>query len=107
MKLRELKSLIKEEIQNSLNEADVIPLDANGNKIEDPLVIKNLNIALKYVTPTIRTKIIELIENPEAAKELKSPIQKASMIIALAMAFKITQQEFSQIVPKIKNTLPK
>jgi hypothetical protein len=48
-----------------------------------------------------------MIEDPESAKELKSPAQKAAVIGAMAIAFGISEQEFSQIVSKIKAVLPK
>jgi hypothetical protein len=107
MKASELKKLIREEIQNVLSEAEIIPTGPDGNKIEDPAIIKNLNMALKSVSSSVRPKLIQMIEDPAAAKELKSPAQKAAVIGAMAIAFGISEQEFGQIVSKIKAVLPK
>jgi hypothetical protein len=64
-------------------------------------------MAIKAVSSSIRPKLIQMIEDPESAKELKSPAQKAAVIGAMAIAFGISEQEFSQIVSKIKAVLPK
>lgn len=102
------KQLLKEWApEQQLQEADIIPTGPDGEKIEDPIVIKNLNMAIKAVSSSIRPKLIQMIEDPESAKELKSPAQKAAVIGAMAIAFGITEQEFSQIVSKIKAVLPK
>jgi hypothetical protein len=102
------KQLLKEWAPDQqLQEADIIPTGPDGEKIEDPIVIKNLNMAIKAVSSSIRPKLIQMIEDPESAKELKSPAQKAAVIGAMAIAFGITEQEFSQIVSKIKAVLPK
>lgn len=107
MKKIELQKLIREEIQSILSEADIIPTSPDGSKVEDPTIIKNLNMALKSVSTSIRPKLIQMIEDPAAAKELKSPAQKAAVLGAMAIAFGITEQDFSQIVSKIKAVLPK
>jgi hypothetical protein len=102
------KQLLKEWApEQQLQEADIIPTGPDGEKIDDPIVIKNLNMAIKAVSSGIRPKLIQMIEDPESAKELKSPAQKAAVIGAMAIAFGITEQEFSQIVSKIKAVLPK
>lgn len=102
------KQLLKEWApEQQLQEADIIPTGPDGEKIEDPIVIKNLNMAIKAVSSSIRPKLIQMIEDPESAKELKSPAQKAAVIGAMAIAFGISEQEFSQIVSKIKAVLPK
>lgn len=102
------KQLLKEWApEQQLQEADIIPTGPDGEKIEDPIVIKNLNMAIKAVGSSIRPKLIQMIEDPESAKELKSPAQKAAVIGAMAIAFGISEQEFSQIVSKIKAVLPK
>jgi len=107
MNTSEFRKLIREEIKNVLSEAEIIPTDPDGNKIEDPTIIKNLNMALKSVSSSVRPKLIQMIEDPASAKELKSPAQKAAVIGAMAIAFGISEQEFGQIVSKIKSILPK
>jgi hypothetical protein len=108
MKPEEFKRLLKEFApEQKLQEADIIPTGPDGQKIEDPTVIKNLNMALKAVAGGIRPKLIQMIEDPASAKELKNPAQKAAVLGAIAIAFGITEQEFSQIVSKIKAVLPK
>ena len=102
------KQLLKEWApENQLHEVEIIPTGPDGEKIDDPIVIKNLNMAIKAVSSSIRPKLIQMIEDPESAKELKSPAQKAAVIGAMAIAFGISEQEFSQIVSKIKAVLPK
>lgn len=105
---KEFKRLLKEFApKQSLAEADVIPIGPDGNKIEDQQTIKNLNMAVKSVNSSLRPKLIDLITDPEAAKSLKSPAQRAALIGAMAIAFGISEQEFSQIVGKIKGLLKK
>lgn len=106
MKPEEFKRLLNE-FKQPIKEAEIVPTGPDGEKIEDPVIIKNLNMALKAVNSSIRPKIIQMIEDPEAAKELKSPAQKAAVLGAMAIAFGITEQEFSQIITKIKAVLPK
>ena len=108
MKPEEFKRLLKEFApKQQIQEAEIVPTGPDGNKIEDPNIIKNLNMALKSVSSSIRPKLIQMIEDPAAAKELKSPAQKAAVLGAMAIAFGITEQDFSQIVSKIKAVLPK
>lgn len=108
MKPEEFKRLLKEFApKQNLQEADVVPVGPDGQKITDPTVIKNLNMALKAVSGALRPKITQMIEDPGAAKELKNPAQKAAVIGALAIAFGISEEDFSQIVSKIKAVLPK
>ena len=107
MKHAEIRKIIAEEVKLALHEADVIPTGPDGQKIEDPAVIKNLNMALKAVSPSLRPKLIQMIEDPAAAKELKSASQKAALLGAMAIAFGISEKDFSQIVSKIKAVLPK
>jgi hypothetical protein len=104
---QELRKLIKEEIVSALNEADIVPIGPDGNKIEDPQVIKNLNMALKAVNSSIRPKLIQMIEDPDAASQLRSASQRAAILGAMAIAFGITESDFTQIVTKIKSVLPK
>jgi hypothetical protein len=104
---QELKKLIKEEIRQALTEADIVPIGPNGQKIEDPQIIKNLNMALKSVSSSLRPKLIQIIEDPNAAKELTSASQRAALLGAIAIAFGITESDFTQIVTKIKSVLPK
>jgi len=102
------KQLLKEFApEKQLTEADIIPKGPDGADITDPTIIKNLNMAIKSVGSSIRPKLIQMIEDPGAAKELKSPGQRAAIIAAMAIAFGISEQEFSQIVSKIKAMLPK
>ena len=107
MKPEVFKKLLKEfsNTTTSLHEADVIPVGPDGNKIEDPQVIKNLNMALKSVDASIRTKLTDLIEDPTAAKALKTPAQRMALISAMAITFGISEQEFTHIVSKIKGML--
>ena len=106
MKPEEFKRLLKEFApQQKLNEEDVVPVGPDGNKIEDPVVIKNLNMALKAIDSSIRAKVIDLITDSGSAKALKSPAQRMALIGAIAITFGISEQEFSQITSKIKNLL--
>jgi len=104
----EFKRLLKEFAPKQiLVEADVIPLGPGGEEITDKLVIKNLNMAVKAVDSALRPKLIDLITDPGAAKSLKNPAQRAAIIGAIAIAFGISEQEFTQIVGKIKGVLKK
>ena len=105
MKMNRIKYIIREEIKSVLKEEDVIPSGPDGNKVTDKNVIRNLNMALKSVNSSIRPKLIDLIEDSEAAKALTNPAQKAAVIGALAVAFGITEKDFSQIVTRIKSVL--
>lgn len=107
MKKSELQSIIREEIEHALTEADIIPFGPDGRKIEDQATIRNLNLALKAVDVSIRKKLIELITDPTTVKALKNPAQKTAVIGALAIAFGITEDDFSRIVSKIKTVLKK
>lgn len=107
MKISELQHLIREEIAAALTEADIIPFGPDGRKIEDQATIRNLNLALKAVDVSIRKKLIELITDPTTVKALKNPAQKTAVIGALAIAFGITEDDFSRIVSKIKTVLKK
>ena len=108
MKPEEFKKLLKEFApKQQITEADIVPTGPDGNKIEDPAVIKNLNMALKAVSTSIRPKLIQMIEDPAAAKELKSNAQKAAVLGAIAIAFGITESDFTQVISKIKAVLPK
>ena len=105
MKTSELKKLIKEEIISALTEADIVPVGPDGNKIQDPQVIKNLNMAIKAVDSSIRAKVIDLIEDPTAVKSLKNNAQRVALLGAVAIAFGITEQDFIQIASKLKGVL--
>ena len=105
MKMNRIKYIIREEIKSVLKEEDVIPSGPDGNKVTDKNVIRNLNMAIKSVNSSIRPKLIDLIEDSEAAKALTNPAQKAAVIGALAIAFGITEKDFSQIVTRIKSVL--
>jgi len=103
----EFKRLLKEfaPADTVLKEADIIPSGPDGNKISDETVIRNLNMAVKAVDASLRPKLIEILEDPAAAKALKSPAQRAALIGAIAIAFGVSEKEFSQIVSKIKGML--
>jgi hypothetical protein len=104
---KEIRKIIREAIQNTrLTEADIIPVGPDGQEITDPKVIKNLNMALKAIGGNIRGKIIDMIEDPNAVKDLSNTSQKAAVMAAMAIAFGITGKEFAQIVSKIKAILP-
>jgi hypothetical protein len=105
MKKSTLKTIIREEIKKVLIEVDVIPVGPDGNKVTDKNAIRNLNMALKSVNSSIRPKLIALISDSDAAKALTNPAQKAAVIGAIAIAFGITEKDFSQIVTKIKSVL--
>ncbi len=105
MKEQVLRKLIAEEVRSILKEADVVPVGPDGNKIEDQQVIKNLNMAIKAVDASVRTKLIDLIEDPSAAKALRNPAQRTALLGAIAIAFGISEKDFSQIVGKIKGVL--
>jgi hypothetical protein len=100
------KQLLKEFApQKQLQEADVIPVGPDGNEITDKRVITNLNLAVKAVNSSLRPKLVQILEDPESAKALQNPAQRAALIGAIAIAFGISEQEFSQIVNKIKGML--
>ena len=104
MNPEDFKRLLKE-FAAPLKEAEIVPTGPDGQKITDPVVIKNLNMALKAVSTSIRPKIIQMIEDPESAKELRNPAQKAAVLGAMAIAFGISEKDFTQIVGKIPHLL--
>lgn len=100
------KQLLKEFApKQAITEADIVPVGPDGNKITDAQVIRNLNMALKSVNSSLRPKLIALITDPEAARALRNPAQRTAVIGAMAIAFGISEQDFTQIVSKIKNVL--
>ena len=102
----QFKQLLKEFAPTQqINEVEIIPSGPDGEKITDPAIIKNLNLAVKAVDSAFRPKLIQILEDPDAAKALKSPAQRAALIGAIAIAFGISEKEFSQIVSKIKGML--
>jgi len=102
----QFKQLLKEFApQKQLQEADVIPVGPDGNEITDKRVIANLNLAVKAVDSSLRPKLIQILEDPDAAKSLKNPAQRAALVGAIAIAFGMSEKEFSQIVGKIKGML--
>ena len=102
----QFKQLLKEFAPTQqINEVEIIPSGPDGEKITDPVIIKNLNLAVKSVDSAFRPKLIQILEDPGAAKALKSPAQRAALIGAIAIAFGISEKEFSQIVSKIKGML--
>lgn len=106
MNPEEFKRLLKEFApKQQIIEADVVPIGPDGAKIDDPAVVKNLNMAVKSIDSSIRSKIVQMIEDPGAAKSLKAPAQRAAVIGAIAIAFGISEAEFGQIVGKIKGML--
>jgi hypothetical protein len=106
MNPKEFKRLLNE-FKQPLKEEDIIPVGPDGNKITDPQVIKNLNMAIKAVDPSLRSKVKSLLTDPGAAAALKTPAQRTALIGAIAIAFGVTDQEFSQIAGKIKGVLKK
>ena len=106
MRPEEFKKLLKEFAPaQQINEVEIIPAGPDGEKITDTTIIKNLNLAVKAVNSAFRPKLIQILEDPDAAKALKSPAQRAAVIGAIAIAFGISEKEFSQIVTKIKGML--
>lgn len=112
MKYTELQKLIQEEVRKvisettqQLAEADIQPVGPDGEKITDPTTLRNLNMAVKAVNSSLRSKLITILEDPEAAKALKSPAQRVALIGAIAIAFGISEKEFGQIISKIKTVL--
>ena len=105
----EFKRLLKEFApKQKLTEVDVIPIGPNGEKITDPQTIKNLNLALKSVKNTaLRTKLIDILTDTDAANALKNANTRVAMLGAIGIAFGISEQEFTQIVTKIKVLLKK
>ena len=104
----EFKKLLKEFAPKQiLTEVDIIPIGPDGAKITDKQVIKNLNMAVKAVDSILRPKLTDLITDPGAAKALKNAAQRAAIIGAIAIAFGISEKEFTQIVTKIKGVLKK
>jgi hypothetical protein len=102
----QFKQLLKEFApQKQLQEADVIPVGPDGSEITDKRVIANLNLAVKAVDANLRPKLIQILEDPDAAKSLKNPAQRAALVGAIAIAFGMTEKEFSQIISKIKGML--
>ena len=102
----QFKQLLKEFApKTQLQEADVIPVGQDGNKITDKRVIANLNLAVKSVDASLRPKLVQILEDPDAANALKNPAQRAALIGAIAIAFGMTEKEFSQVIGKIKGML--
>ena len=102
----QFKQLLKEFApQKQLQEADVIPVGPDGNKITDKGIITNLNLAVKSVDASLRPKLVQILEDPDAANALKNPAQRAALIGAIAIAFGMTEKEFSQVIGKIKGML--
>lgn len=106
MNPKDFKRLLNE-FKQPLKEEDVVPVGPDGNKITDQQVIKNLNMAVKAVDPSLRNKVKDLLTDPDAAASLRTPAQRTALIGAIAIAFGITDQEFSQIAGKIKGVLKK
>jgi hypothetical protein len=106
MNPEEFKRLLKEFAPTQqITEADVIPVGPDGNEITDKKVIANLNLAVKSVDASLRPKLVQILEDPDAASALKNPAQRAALIGAIAIAFGMTEKEFSQIISKIKGML--
>jgi hypothetical protein len=100
------KQLLKEFApEKQLHEADIIPVGPDGNEITDKRVIANLNLAVKAVDANLRPKLVQIFQDPDAAKALKNPAQRAALVGSIAIAFGMTEQEFTQIVNKIKGML--
>lgn len=105
--INELRDLVKDIINESRLTENVVPIGPDGSKITDQNVIRNLNLALKSVSSGLRIKLSTIISDPESAKDLRTPAQRAAMLGALAISFGITEKEFIQVIGKIKSYLPK
>ena len=106
----EFKKLLKEFApkQKLTEDEDVIPLGPDGEKITDQQVIKNLNMAVRSIpNMALRNKLKAILTDPESTKELKNAKTRAAMIGAIAIAFGISEQEFTSIVSQIKILLKK
>ena len=63
MNPEQFKKLLKEFAPaQQINETEIIPSGPDGEKITDPVIIKNLNLAVKSVDSAIRPKLIQIIE---------------------------------------------
>jgi len=99
----------KTEPKVSVNEAEIVPVGTSGETIQDPKLqqklSKNLKQVLMKVSSSVRSKLTALLSDDSVTSALKSADQRASIITAIAIAFGINDNEFAQIVSKIKTTL--
>jgi hypothetical protein len=95
--------------QNPINEAEIIPVGTSGETIKDPKLqqklSKNLKQVLMKVDSSVRNKLTALLSDSSVSSALRSAEQRASIISAIAISFGINDQEFAQIVSKIKMNL--
>ena len=107
MCLREFEDLYKR--QNPINEAEIIPVGTSGETIKNPKLkqklSKNLKQVLMKVDSSVRNKLTSLLSDSSVSSALKSADQRASIISAIAIAFGINDQEFAQVISKIKTNL--
>lgn len=94
---------------SNINEAEIIPVGTSGETIKDPQLqqklSKNLKQVLMKVSSSVRPKLTALLANDSVMSSLKSADQRASIISAIAIAFGINDQEFANVVSKIKQNL--
>jgi uncharacterized membrane-anchored protein YjiN (DUF445 family) len=107
MCFREFEDLYKR--NNPINEAEVVPVSTTGETIKDPRLkqklSKNLKQVLMKVDSSVRNKLASLLSDSAVKSSLKSVDQRTSIITAIAIAFGINEDEFSQVVSKIKTNL--
>jgi hypothetical protein len=93
----------------TVNEAEIVPVGTSGETIQDPKLqqklSKNLKQVLMKVSSSVRSKLTALLSDDSVTSALKSADQRASIISAIAIAFGVNDQEFAQIVSKIKTNL--
>ena len=99
----------KTEPKVSVNEAEIVPMGTSGETIQDPelqqKLSKNVNQVLLKVSSSVRSKLKALLTDDSVTSALKSADQRAGIITAIAIAFGIKDDEFAQIVSKIKTNL--
>lgn len=107
MCFREFEDLYKR--NTPINEAEIIPVGTSGETIKDPTLQKKLSNNLKQVlmkvSSSVRPKLTALLSDDSVMSSLKSADQRASIISAIAIAFGINDQEFANVVSKIKKNL--
>jgi uncharacterized membrane-anchored protein YjiN (DUF445 family) len=107
MCFREFEDLYKR--NTPINESEIIPVGTAGETIQDPKLqqklSKNLKQVLMKVSSSVRSKLTALLSDDSVTSALKSADQRASIISAIAIAFGINDNEFAQIVSKIKTNL--
>lgn len=100
--LNRLRRIIREEIQHSLQEQDE---NIKIPGITDDKIEANLNLAMRFVSTSIRQKLKDLIGDENAAKDLTTPGQRVAVITAICVAFGINEQAFTAIIGDVKDNL--